>query len=280
MSSVSRSTLLQELPAYMGAEKLISQNQGVYDIMKEIGNTHQMFAADYEKISKFFDTGEIESTCNKIFKYCKANIAYKIETEDKQSTRSPAAIVAIASGDCKHYSLFIAGILDAIRRTTGKRIDWSYRFSSYKFWDPIPHHVFVVVQTGSNEIWIDPVLSYFNEKKLYTSAISRKISTTMPLVRMSGTENENIGSLKTVAKKVVAVVKKVSVAIPRNAFLSLIALNVHGMATKLLATLRDPAKRPKLQSTWEKLGGSFNAFEQTINSGAKKKRYSALMTIQ
>lgn len=185
-----RSMLLQQLPAFQGREELIAKNQGVYDIMKEIGTSHQLFAADYERIAKFFDTGETVTTCNKIFKYCKANIAYKVESEYKQSTRSPAAIISMASGDCKHYSQLIAGILDAITRTTGRRIAWEYRYSSYKILDPIPHHVFVVVKLDENEIWIDPVLKVFNEKKLYTHAVSKKVNT-MPLVRMSGTGSGN-----------------------------------------------------------------------------------------
>jgi hypothetical protein len=51
-----------------------------------------------------------------------------------------------------------------------------------------PQHVFIVIDPGTkNEIWIDPVLKNFNEKKHYINKIDKKIN--MPLYKISGVEN-------------------------------------------------------------------------------------------
>lgn len=71
------------------------------------------------------------------------------------------------------------------------------------------------------------------------------------------------------ASGVVKTAKKLGLAVPRNAYLGLVALNVHGTATKLKRAVEaDPERVKKL---WEKLGGNFGDLKKTINSGAKKK---------
>lgn len=63
----------------------------------------------------------------------------------------------------------------------------------------------------------------------------------------------------------------VSMALPRNAFLGMVALNAFGYATKLQKALQIQESKDKMSSIWEKLGGKFSALEDTINSGAKKR---------
>jgi hypothetical protein len=66
-------------------------------------------------------------------------------------------------------------------------------------------------------------------------------------------------------------VKVVAGSVPRNAYLSLVALNVFGMASKGLKILEYPDTKTELLDKWYSLGGSKSALEGTIRSGAKKK---------
>ena len=67
-------------------------------------------------------------------------------------------------------------------------------------------------------------------------------------------------------------VKKVSFAIPRNAYLSLAALNVFGTGSKLAQAISTEAGRQKLGDKWYKFGGRPDALFSAAKSGAKKKR--------
>jgi hypothetical protein len=187
--------LLQDLPPFTNKSVLIEKNQEIHDIIKEVLNAHEYFAADYDLIYKYFDKGSIYEICKKLYDFCKKNIYYRVESEDKQTTKSPAAILETRIGDCKHYAGFIGGVLDAICRNTGEKINWFYRFASYSFWDNNIEHVFVVVLYDGNEIWIDPVLSKFDsreEKPNYF--INKKVNSKKMLNRISGLISDTISN--------------------------------------------------------------------------------------
>jgi hypothetical protein len=72
-------------------------------------------------------------------------------------------------------------------------------------------------------------------------------------------------------------VKKVSLLVPRNAYLSLVALNVFGFASKLYlaaynsdGTYSQPGQ-DKLYQLWRSMGGDWHALENAIKSGHTKK---------
>lgn len=172
--------LLGVLAPFKNEAKLIVDEQTTADIIKMIQQAHTLHARDYDKIAASFWAGNVEATCKKIFNFLKRNVKYDIEPEDRQSVKSPAAILVTGGkfngkNDCKHYSLFIAGILDALNRA-GKKIPWAYRFANYRLFQDSPHHVFVVANPGKNEIWIDPVLQSFNQRKPYINAIDKKMA--------------------------------------------------------------------------------------------------------
>jgi hypothetical protein len=63
--------------------------------------------------------------------------------------------------------MFIGGVLDALNRQ-GRRINWHYRFVSYRLLDETPGHVFVVIDMpDGSEIWVDPVLPEYDEHRPY-----------------------------------------------------------------------------------------------------------------
>lgn len=179
--------LLGKLPAFSNRKTLIEQKQTVYDIMREVLTAHRLFSVDYDSIAADFWKGNIYSTCENLWRFCKRSIRYKVESEGNQTTKSPAAMLTQAIGDCKHYSGFIGGVLDALKRQ-GKNINWCYRFAAYNSWGRVPEHVFIVVKDKGREIWIDPVLKNFDEKLRPSYSTDKKINM---LTRISG-----IGSTK------------------------------------------------------------------------------------
>lgn len=67
-----------------------------------------------------------------------------------------------------------------------------------------------------------------------------------------------------------AFAKRIALAIPRKAFLTLLRLNVRKIAVKLYKVLQDPAKKKALSAKWCKLGGDFKVLERNILKAYEK----------
>lgn len=180
-----RLELLKKLPPYRGIATMIEPNQTVGHIITETINAHKFFAKDYDVISDEFDFAESNRTLKELFSFLKSNVRYREEPEHRQTSKSPAAIVATREGDCKHYSLFIGGVLDSLNRK-GRNWDWAYRFASYNHGDSEPGHVFIVVRKGDREIWVDPVLETFDSRRMIPASYTDKKIKSMPLYRVAG----------------------------------------------------------------------------------------------
>lgn len=171
---VNKQTIINALPPFKDKRVMLVDLQDTDDIINEILLAHVEWAGDYDKIYKYFDQGDIWRTSRGIFDFLKRNVPYTKEPGDYQTVKSPSAILEPGETiDCKNYSLFIGGVLDAIKRNEGDTWQWCYRFASYSD-DPEPGHVFVVVKDQGNEIWIDPVLTSFNQKKMPTFELDEK----------------------------------------------------------------------------------------------------------
>jgi len=181
---VNKATLLKNLPPFLNRVEKIKDLQSTDDIILQIIRAHERHEVEYDEIYPYFDTGDILTTCELLWDFCHENLEYKAEPDKNQTTRSPSAIlVNYDSVDCKHYSLFIGGVLDAIQANEVVDWDWFYRFAGYKFKKEV-YHVFPVVELADGtEIWIDPVLDYFNEKMYPSYVIDKK---PMSLTHMSG----------------------------------------------------------------------------------------------
>ena len=184
---ISKAVLLDVLPPFENNQVIIEKKQNVHDIIKEVLNAHKCFAVDYDFIYGYFDQGTTFQICKNLFDFCKQNIRYEIEPEASQTTKSPAAILALGFGDCKHYAGFIGGVLSAINRNDEKNIDWCYTFASYSLLDPEVQHVFITVRVGQKEIWIDPVLCCFDTRSnIPVTRIDKKVNDFIMLTRVSG----------------------------------------------------------------------------------------------
>jgi len=165
MSSVTQ--IINVLPDYQGRVRKIRTRQTITDIMQDLLYKHKKNEADCLKICKMFWRGSARDTAKYLFDFCKGNIDYKEEDVDNQSVKSIAGILTEAEGDCKHYSQMIVGICSALQ-AMGYPISAKYRFAIY---NDKPNdkgvktgHVFAVVLDRGKEIWVDPVLSTFDQR--------------------------------------------------------------------------------------------------------------------
>lgn len=181
---VSKSAVLKKLAPFNNYKKVVSADQTVTDIIDGIVNTHYQYQDEYDKISNYF-VGESElETARNIFNFLKSNVPYYIESNNNQTLRSPSAIVALP-GDCKSYALFANGVLDSLNRKGIFQVPLAFRFAGYKDSTREPQHVFAVMYPGTKkEIWIDPVLPRFNEKRQPSFYKDKKIK--MALIALSG----------------------------------------------------------------------------------------------
>jgi hypothetical protein len=205
---VDKRLLLTKLKPYIGSLKIVKYSQGTGDIIKELLQAHKDEAKEYDKIYPYFIGRNVRETCRNIYNFLKQNVRYDIEPSSKQTLKSPSSIIAQGYGDCKQYSQFIGGILGAMERNRGGA-EWCYRFASYND-QKIIQHVFVVAKDKEGkEIWIDPVLPKFDQRKKYNYKIDKKPS--MALYRISGTNDIGKISLKKLSlKNVTKAVKKVA----------------------------------------------------------------------
>jgi hypothetical protein len=310
---ISREQILNKLPPFYNRRDILVNDQDVSDIITGILTTHAQYANQYDKIAPYFIGSNNYQTGANIWHFLKNNVRYKVEPESMQMLKAPAAIVTeiinsrVNTSDCKNMSLFTGGILAAINRAGG-RINWCYRFGSYKFLDKMPQHVFCVINPDTNkEIWIDAVLPTYNNKKQYYYKID-KTPKNMALISLAGTDDENIiggkkRQAKRAAKKESKAAKKAAnkekrknffkklkekvkkagkfvlkynpaTATSRNAFLLLTKVNTRSLATNL-KKLKDKGNN-EAQTFWTKIGGNVSALNNAIESGAKKKRLGVI----
>ena len=142
---LNRDFILSQLSPYTNNTYVLIQNQTVGDIKKELLQWHKKYQSEYDKIAPYFKGDSIEQSAQNVFDFLKLYVDYNIESENEQSLRSPAAIIApgkTVGADCKNYALFTAGILDSISRNTDQHIPLSLRFASYDLFSSVPTHVF------------------------------------------------------------------------------------------------------------------------------------------
>jgi len=274
---MDKNILLGKLTPFSNQRRLLINEQQVKDIVSAMLEAHKTYASEYDKISDNFYSGGAVQTAKKIFEFLKKNIKYTVDSEASQKIMSPSAIISIGKNDCKNYALFIVGILDSLRRKGYFTNKVFYRFASYRLLDEIPHHTFaVVIDDQGNEIFVDPVLSSFNERKTYFHKIDK--SPKMSLYSVSGiftkkpkpaatAKIDTTGITKAPTKKIVV---KVALAPARGAFLLLVGLNFTGLATKLKQAFVN--NKNKVNDFWNNLGGNTNELLRKVEQGALKNR--------
>lgn len=287
------------LTPYKHNSSVLVKDQNVADIITGMLQAHKIYAKEYDKIAPAFKGRTDLETGRKIYNFLKNNVKYVVEPDEKQTLKSPSAILFTGNttgSDCKNYSLFTGGILSALNRR-GAKINWAYRYASYRMFDKMPHHVFVVINPDTEkEIWIDAVLPKYNLKKQYNYKTDKKVND-MALISLSGlgapkkratkkpakktatkktaTQKKELRKgkatkLKAKIKKTGKTTLKFAGAPSRNAYLLLVKLNFLGLATKLNRAIQ--TNPDKLRTVWENLGGNYKTLTIAVGQGIKKKR--------
>ena len=193
---ISKNMVLQKLAPFTNFKKVLIQDQNTGDIIQGILDNHDNYESEYDKISEMFiDDNEVETAKN-VFKFLKDNVPYYVEPIEKQTLRSPSAIISIKQGaDCKSYASFINGIMSSLNRKGIFKVPLAYRFASYRYDTKEPQHVFAVLYPNTkNEVWVDPVLNKFDQRKEPVFIKDKKIK--MALIAMSGTTNNSTATLQ------------------------------------------------------------------------------------
>jgi hypothetical protein len=298
-----KNELLGKLQPYQGKVVKVTEYQQTGDIIAELIKGHNKYASEYDKISPKFWKGSVRSSCQYVWNFLKNNVRYKVEPDTRQSVKSPAAILATGKNggynDCKHYSSFFGGLLDSWKRS-GKYIDWCYRFANYKLFGTQPHHVFVVVNPGGEEIWCDAVLDKFDWHKPYMNKIDKKVNTNkMALYQISGIGCndygckcnsggmygfEDFGQPQISGRKERRAVRRSGehckgrtvpkfappVILARKAFLLLVRINFRKLGVKIHYALQNPTTRAKVLEKWCSLGGNADLLKSTVEKAWKK----------
>ncbi|MCE9540721.1 MAG: hypothetical protein K8R85_16095 [Bacteroidetes bacterium] len=262
-------------------DKLLMDHQNTDDLAKAIAKSHHSNLKYAKEIAFLFKGSDDVESCKNIFNFIKKYVPYSIEPGEKQCIKTLPRMLDDArkkiGSDCKMYSVLTGTILKSLN------IPFKYRLAGYT--TDYPQHIYCV----NDGCVIDAVLPFFNnEKKPY------KYKQDMALYNLSGVDqigkweprtkfgkfikNEIDAALvgkdqaKEVVKGALDKVKMIGLAIPRNAFLLLVKINVRGLATRLQ---RLQAKNPAaLENLWVKqLGGDITFLNQEIKEGAAKKPF-------
>lgn len=193
---ISKNAVLQKLAPFTNFKKVLIDEQNTSDIVKGLIENHENYHNEYDKISEMFIGDNEVETARNVFNFLKQNVTYYIEPIEKQTLRSPSAIVCMKQGaDCKSFASFINGIMSSLNRKGIFNVPLAYRFASYRYDTKEPQHVFAVLYPGrKNEVWVDPVLAKFDQRKEPVFIKDKIIK--MALIAMSGTATKTTASLQ------------------------------------------------------------------------------------
>lgn len=154
---VTPEMILLRLPPYLDEWELVKEVQYVPDIIKEVCAAHELFAPHYDRFSGLFYDTDPAVVADSLHDFCKRYIRYQEESVKTQTSAIPAGILSRGFGDCKHYSLFCAGVIGSLNRLYGCCFVSAFYFAGYRRAKE-PYHVFVSVVDSErgNEIWLDP----------------------------------------------------------------------------------------------------------------------------
>jgi hypothetical protein len=202
-------------------------------------------------------TGDPVKDAERACRYVRGLVTYKQDGFSEQKIQLPARLLKdTKKGDCKSFSLAVLSILTAMGYRSG------FRFASYKQ-NKIPTHVYNFIFDNDNNIHtFDSCVESLRESPRFTYIQDMKVT------YLAGTPTmiESIES-NYIGKKGRG--KKIFLAPVRGAFLSLVALNVRGLAQKLVKSMVKGDADTK--AFWKKLGGDFNKLKKNIDKGKNKK---------
>ena len=243
---LSRSYIISNMPPAVGVNSVAVADADNADIIRTIEKNYSEAVRLTDRTAWNFKGNTVEKSARNIWQFLRTQIAYVADPVSKQKIKMPNRLLLDGKGDCKSFALFTAAILANLG------LPVSFRYASYNILNSTPTHVYVTTkdETGK-EIIIDAVWPKFNDEKKY----SYKRDIPMTVYTLSGVP---VNGAKTIY-----------LAPGRNAFLSLVALNVRGVAHKLAYAVWK--NKTVVKDVWEKkLGGNFDKLLSAINAGKNK----------
>ena len=186
--------ILNIIPAPKMEREIIVRYHQVPDIVDGTFAMHKKSGNEYDKFANIFWKGSDIETARYLFDFVKENIPYNVERAADQTGKFPARIlidgIKKKNNDCKHYALFICGVMDALKRQ-GYKIEPVYIFASDIKGEKQPTHVFAAIKTPGGLVWVDPVLNGFNQYHTYYIFKQYKPPTVM-YSHLSGVDTDSI----------------------------------------------------------------------------------------
>lgn len=171
---------------------VLVDKQKIPDIIRGMRQKHSECRAYYDKICELFDREYLEDIGLCLWTFLRDEMIYREESEKMQRLPTPKKMMKRGNCDCKGYSLFSGGVLDAMNRR-GAGIDWCYRYVPADQIGKDIGHVFVVIDPGGDEIWVDPVLSIFDRHIFYARQKDEYIGKPATIGRLSVSDEGKIG---------------------------------------------------------------------------------------
>lgn len=171
---MTKQVLLKALGNVPAGETVLVEDQSVKDIMEGMKMKHRECAHYYDQLYPYFESDSLYDVALGLWKFCRKNFVYDVEGLDEQRVSSPGTMLKRGHNDCKGYSLFIGGILDAMKRAALYDFTWVYKYVPASLLSGELGHVFVVINPKSDNIWIDPVLPNFDQH--YFNFISKEVN--------------------------------------------------------------------------------------------------------
>jgi hypothetical protein len=210
-------------------------------------------------------TGDPVKDTERACRYVRGLVSYKQDGFLEQKIQLPARLLKDTKlGDCKSFSLAVLSIITALGYKGG------FRFASYKA-NKTPTHVYnFVFDNSGKKITFDSCVESLKESPRYTYIKDMEVTYLAGSPIMIDSDPYYIGKKKKKKSKDKPGKGKVIFLAPaRGAFLSLVALNVRGLATKLQQSINKGSDKTK--AFWTKVGGDFSKLQNSVNKGAKKK---------
>lgn len=155
-------------------KKLIKEHPSTNDIIKAILEFHDKNHEQYDGMSQVWMPvqGLLLETCRDIFQFATNNILFEIEPDTDQTVKSLDALLRTGKGDSKHFAMFYAGMLCAMKRSGDERIESVvYRFGSADKKKDI-HHVFIIV---NDTIFLDACRPFNDHNYIFETQIDFEV---------------------------------------------------------------------------------------------------------
>ena len=211
-------------------------------------------------------TGDPVKDTEKACRYVRSLVTYKQDGFQEQRIQLPARLLQdTQKGDCKSISLAVLSIITVLGYKGG------FSFSSYKP-NKIPTHVYnFVLDNSGKKFTFDACIESLKESPRFTYKKDMEVTYLAGSPLMIESDPYYIGRKRKKGKDKdkPGKGKKIFLAPARGAFLSLVALNVRGLATKLQQSIQKGSDKTK--AFWTKLGGDFFKLQSSVNKGVKKK---------